>query len=538
MNSTGHRKLTAAAAALFVLLAAVYAFTMQGVRLGADELGMYLVTESLARDGDVFIDAQWQQRVALAPCRDGQLCARFPIGQSLVQMPLYAVGSIVDREASSPAVFGPGSMRYLVTSLTGPLLAAGAAVFVLLMCVRLGAGLRWSVFLALLFGLGTPAWAYGKSLMSEPLQTFCLAGCAYFLLLFGDRGRLRDALLAGVFAGTMIVAKFFLAVLLPVLAIYLLAVRRAKQDAPGALPSLGCFLAPVAAGAAVVLWYNFARFADPMEFGYYLLNDRDALHRFNVPLWSGLHGLLFSPGKGIFWYAPAAGAAVAAFGAFMRRRANEAFLCAGVFVTLAVAYAGWNQWHGDFAWGPRFLAPALPLLVLPLCTLERDWLVRRPGLRAALLALLFFVSLFVQVLGATVKTGAYLAVAKTQVPYQILYAPGDITLRDDLLNQHFIPEFSPLAAHWWMLKHTALHRNNPPAELRELMQRDAPWLGLIRNGAPQDPTPCAGWDFWHAYFKQYLPQSRGWVQPLAALLGVVIAAAACAILMVVLKSRE
>lgn len=516
------------AAAIFVFFFSLYAYCMQGVRLGADELGMYLVTESLVADGDVYIDPAWGARVALDECEEeGRSCARFGIGQSLAQLPLYLFGKIFIKENSSPDVFGTGRNLYLVTSLTGPLLGAAACVLLFLFCLRLGWRARAAVYLTALFGLGTLAWPYAGLLFSESLQMFALIACAYFILTYSQCGGVARAAAAGFFLGLAVAAKFMIILVLPVALGYAYLLLRGSEVKKRDVfyNNFALFIVWI----AVIFWYNLARFRNPFAFGYYLLNDRDALFRFGVPLWSGLHGLLLSSGKGLFWYVPCAAAACAAFGAFARRRPAEAFLCAGAAVALVLGYARWNQWHGDYAWGPRFLVPLMPFIVLPLGA----WLdapSKRPALRAAALAALFAVSVFVQLLGVSVKTGAYLSIAKSQPPFQVLFMPGDIRLRDDLLNQHFIPEFSPLAAHAWILRHTLLDAGKPVNEINKSMREDFPWKPLIRNGAPVDPALCAGWNFWHAYFKEYVPGSRRWAATAAAASLLMCLAAACVIL--------
>lgn len=519
------------AAALFVFFLSVYALTMQGVSTGGDSWGMYLVTQGIADRGSVLLAPS--DSVVLAPCADGvHFCSRFGIGQSLAQIPLYYAGKALLRFNPFPDA---DTFLYFATSFTNPLLTAATCLLLLLFLLRLGNPLRRSIFLCMLFGLGTLAWPYSKALLSEALQTLCVTACAYLIYAFSHDGRLLRIAAAGFFFGLLIATKGFLAVLFPVVAVYVVAKARAGGGRREAVRALACFIPPVAAWGAVALAYNHARFGGAFNFGYYLLNDRDSLYRFSVPLYVGLHGLLISSGKGLFFYVPATAAACASFRAFHARHRHEALLCAAMVITLAVAYAKWNQWHGDFAWGPRFLVPAMPFIVLPLGAGLGAFLKKRPFTRYAAVGALLALSVFVQVLGVSVKTGAYLTMARSQPPFQILYRPGDILLRDDLLNQHFIPEFSPLAAHWWMLKHTLLDSNRSPERQRRLMDSDLPWKTLLPRGAPQNPLWCLGFDTWGAWFREYFPESRPKIALLLFTNILGIAAAACAILIGVRK---
>ncbi len=506
----GRRGLFLPAAAIFVFFVSLYSLTMQGVSTGGDARGMYLVTAAIRDRGSALLDADGS--VVLAPCGDGvHWCSRFGIGQSVAQLPLYAAGKLfLSRVSALP----PDVFLFFVTSFINPLLCAVSCVVVFLFLIRLGTEFRRAVFLCFLFGLGTLAWPYSKSPMSEPLQMLGMVSSAYFAFTYSLDRRLWRAVAAGFFCGVMLAAKAFLIVAAPVLMVYL-AVKAAEKNRSSAAGAMVCFAGAAAPWVAAVLAYNYLRFGSITDFGYYRLVDRDSLYRFSAPVLSGVHGLLISSGKGLFFYVPAAWAALSAAPAFLRKRRAEAMLCGALVAALTLAYAGWNQWHGDFAWGPRFLVPLMPFIILPLSALE--FAKDNRLLRNSVLAGLLCVSVFVQILGVTVKTGAYLAMAKGQVPYQIIHRPGDLLLRDDLLNQHFIPEFSPLAAHWWMLKHTALDAGKPEGERRAAMQSDFRWKTLLPRGAPQDPLWCEGFDFWFVYFRNMYPGSGGFVSALLVL---------------------
>jgi len=147
-------------------------------------------------------------------------------------------------------------------------------------------------------------------------------------------------------------------------------------------------LPPLAVAAAVTVAYNLVRFSDPLEFGYKPPADPG----FTTPLWEGTKGLLFSPEKSVFLFAPAIVlvplAAVALWRA--RERATVGFVLA-LFAAVFGLSATWWSWMGGWSWGPRLILPGVTVLL----ALLAPWIARRPGrmrLAAALFAIGFVMS--------------------------------------------------------------------------------------------------------------------------------------------------
>jgi len=79
---------------------------------------------------------------------------------------------------------------------------------------------------------------------------------------------------------------------------------------------------------------------------------------------SGLYYLLFSPNKGLFFFAPLCLLALwMGFRAFKDHRA-EVVTVAIIVVSLLIATAMWWSWEGGSSWGPRLLFPLLPFLFI------------------------------------------------------------------------------------------------------------------------------------------------------------------------------
>ncbi len=514
----GRRGARSAAVPLFLFLFMFFGLTMQGVQMGGDALGMYLAAESLATRGSVFV--RQDSRVVLKQGRGGQWVSKYGIGQSLAETPWYLIGDVwARRDESMP----DDAARYFVVSLAGPAVSAAICVFLYFIAIEMGATGAWALGIALVGGLGTMVWPYARTLFSEPLTGLCLTGAFYWHLVWRRRGGLAAAAGAAFMTGLAVAVKPMVAFcVLPFIVYFFVAAWRAKSDRRRRAQA-AVYVVVGFAWLVVVLWYNWARFGDVMQTGYYLGRDFDSFHKFDTPLYAGIHGLLASPGKGVFFYVPVLALSVAAWRRFAREWRGEVVVIGAVAAAFVVMFAGWYCWHGDFAWGPRFLMPVVPLMMVPLVSLWRGEKVGQ--WRRLVFAAVVGLSVFVQALGSLVSYNEYIMLTIGQPPYQVLHYPGRLELRDQIVNNHYIPEFSPIAGHWWLLRHTAGARGESRDDVNDAMRQDFPWKSLMPYAAPPDPARAVGWDCWWRYVPMLYPASAGWVKTLAACMAV--AAVAC-----------
>lgn len=314
---------------------------------------MFQTTTALVTQGALALspDPRLPQIVA---GRDGLHYSKYDPGVPLLAAPFYLAG---DRLAAVNHAHRTQVAAIAVLLL--PALAAGAALAALSrLAQRLSSGASGRALLVTgAAGIGTPLWWYGRVLFPEALLACALTVSVTLLVGAGER-RARLTL-AGVAFGVGMLTRAALAIYaLPLAA---LAIRTAgdRKRRRARLAWLGMGLAPF---AAALLAHNAVRFGDPLITGY-------AGERFSTPLWQGVAGLLVSPGKGLWLYAPPLLLSAVLWPCFRRTSRSLAEFLALAWAAALLFYGSWWAWDGGWAWGPRLIVPLLPLSCLPLLTL-------------------------------------------------------------------------------------------------------------------------------------------------------------------------
>lgn len=378
-------------AAVFLFCSAFFLALMSGHIYARDEETLYQMADGIARHGEPLVSPEvWGIVDSAAPSKHGLRPTSYAPGQPLAAAPLYWVGRAVGAAAGPPyAVY---LNRFVVLAFNAFVTAATAA---LLFRFARALGYRGRVGAALVvcYGAGTFALIQARTFFAEPL-TACLVLLSFLLLRLAtggdaaDRRRQQLTLVgSGLAIGAALLVKIHAALFLPVLALYLLlatfptlSLVRERSAWRSLLVRGLSWTAGFAAPLAALLLTNRWLYGSPFTTGY----GDEAGNVFTTPLATGLHGLLSSSGKGIIWYAPPL--LLAAIGAprFLRRFPREgiAILCAAAINLLF--YARLRYWHGDGAWGPRYLLIVLPWLLLPaLPALDRALAPGRGALRVA-----------------------------------------------------------------------------------------------------------------------------------------------------------
>ena len=121
------------------------------------------------------------------------------------------------------------------------------------------------------------------------------------------------------------------------------------------------FLIPIGIGCALIGAWNWLRFGSPLTTSYAAWQPETG---FSTPIALGVFGLWLSAGKGLLFYNPIAWLGLIGLIPLWRRDRPLAALIGLLLLISTFFFARYDLWTGGWNWGPRYLLPLVPLLVL------------------------------------------------------------------------------------------------------------------------------------------------------------------------------
>ena len=367
------------AALVFALSLAANFLTSPGHLQSIDVLAELEVSRSILRHGDFIV------RIPIDTVRasDGRTYTVHDPGESLLLLPAVLVADIL-APGSDPrdTAVQPDTIDASVGSFLSPLAISATSALVALFLLDLGFGLGTALVTALMLGFSTFMWAYAHDSFDMAPATFFILSAVYSTYRFCHRRQwswLIASAASTALAGLIRLPDFL--VLSP-LAVYLVAGR--TGELPGRLKALALWALPSLGVLGFYVWYNSIRFGSSAK----IAPGGGPIKLFSADLSTSLPALLFSPGLGLLIFSPALLIGLFGITWFVRRVPALSAVVACIAVLITLVYAKYSVWIGGLAWGPRFLLPLTPLLVLPAAEVFSRWQgIRRP-IQAALVCLL------------------------------------------------------------------------------------------------------------------------------------------------------
>jgi hypothetical protein len=368
------------------VLFAVYAAVYTGLPASIDDEATLAVAANLVKYGTPDINLLGSAEGLLPPLArmgsfgvDGLLYAKKGITPSLLLLPLTVL--------SHSLPFLPVRAAAL---LLNPIITVLTAVLLYSLARMLNYQPRTAFLAALTYGLATFALVYTATLFGEPVAGLLLLAALTACQHYRTRPTTTALLIAGSTLGLAIGVNTTYALMAPLLGCYALGIDPRRWR----ISRIAALAAPVFVAVGLLLLYNLARFGSPLDSGYNFAEGEG----FTSPFSLGVFGLLLSPYRGVFWFNPILLLVIPGGLLLWRRSRPLTAIILIASLTQIVTYASWWSWHGGIVWGPRFLLPVIPLLVILLLpVIDRVVISAKWGL---VFALLFSLSLFIQLIAA------------------------------------------------------------------------------------------------------------------------------------------
>jgi hypothetical protein len=378
---------------------------------------------------------------AFVEAPDGHLSSVFPIGTAIVTAPIYAAFAVA--RAADPAAVpltSPAAEpeRRRDEKFAAALIAALAVGLCWCTARLLGTPVQAGVATAV-FAVCTPMWSIASQALWQhgPVNLAVLA-TIYALLRAGrsaGAAQVRWVAFAGIVAGMLPVIR-------PTALVFSLAALAVVWAAQR--PRAAWFAAGFGLGIAPGLAWNVIVFHS-LAGGY----GRDA-SSFGADLpraAAAFAGLLISPSRGLFVFAPVLAFALAGAIRIARRRDRDdriVLAFAAASVALVLVYAFFPTWWAGYTYGPRFLSDTAGIASLLLIGVIPPALgaARRTGaatLGAAAFATAAFASLVIQFAGAN---GGAAGSDWNAVPVSVDLAPERVwDVRDTQIRRNVLGAF-------------------------------------------------------------------------------------------------
>ncbi|KAB0670477.1 hypothetical protein F6V30_10050 [Oryzomonas sagensis] len=293
---------------------------------------------------------------------DGRDYSWFGIGSVLLGIPFYLLGKLLHIE---PATLIP---------LVNVTISASTNCLMYVFTSSIGYSKRISLTISFIYGFTTMACYYAKDPGDQSIETLFILFSVYCMHKHTITQKTSYIIYSAFSIGMAVITRINAVIAIPaVLTLLLLEYIFSEfyQDKLKQIVTCIClFCICLTPFAALNMWYNYYRFGSVFETGYGIMATKWGLNIFaGTNTIIGLTGLLFSPGKGFFFYSPPTLFFFISVYCFFKLNFKIA-LC---FVTLIISYFAFYSkylfWHGDWAWGPRFLLATIPYFIIPIASI-------------------------------------------------------------------------------------------------------------------------------------------------------------------------
>ena len=355
---------------LFICISCIYLLTAGG-HYGGDGFWNYLTARSLVLNGDLVISNQnfaipEMERQYQAVASSNRTYSKYGLGLPLAELPFFAIGHLLSKIINKlPADY----LTMFTTSLTNVLICALWCLIFFQLSLQLNHQRQTTSWLSLFFALGSMVFPYSGYGFSEPLVGIALLGATGGCFHFTKNQTPWSLAIASICLGLAILTKLYAVITLPIFLHYIwptLKTQSNKQQSTLAI------LTPLIFFLILILFHNHVRYNNIFHTGYHLdtLAQQGGYFVFSIPQTiTALYGLILSTGRGLIFFLPLICLFPYAYRHFKTSHPKEAQLFLNLILIHIVFFTFMIDWHAGSSWGPRYLLPIVPYIILPFSSL-------------------------------------------------------------------------------------------------------------------------------------------------------------------------
>jgi hypothetical protein len=433
-----NKKVGFIASNLFLCIFATYLLTASGPNFyntDAAELRLHVVT-SIVESADLTVSKKIGIRGA-----DGRYYSWFGIGSVLLSVPFSFTGKII------------GVPMKNAVSVVNQIIGAGTVIVIFYFLISLGYTRRTSLIVALIYGLGTIAWPLAKQPFNHTIEIFFILFSVYCMYLYVTCGKISNLLFSALSLGFAVITRSYSIIMVPSLFIMMVIYNSKnsgiKTTAKITARDIVTFFIAILPFVSLFFWYNYYRFGNVFETGYTLIAARTGVDYFsNTPLLTGLSGLFISPGKGFFYYTPVAILFFFSVKAFVKKHPRLGVSIIIIMISYVLFISNFIYWHGDWAWGPRYISVLTPFFIIPIAELIDSDIWNKKKVSRAIIYFIISLSLVVQIAAVSVDFQKYFIVllADEEVEFVEAYSDGLQCILEPPPETYFNWRRSPILA--------------------------------------------------------------------------------------------
>ncbi len=374
---------------LFALSLIVFLANGRTISAG-DSIPAKLLPISILRNGNFYLDQFPSLHDPKIPYYErevnGHYVSDYPVGAAIFALPFYAV-PIATGVDSSARIFAE------LEKISAAVIAA-LSVAVLYLAAAEVAPAWMAIVIALVYAFASSTLSIGSQALWQHGPCELALSAALYALIRARRDE-RWATLAGFALATEVVTRPLDVVIAAPLAVLVLIQHRRQ---------FALFVAATIPPLIFMLWYNHTYFGNAMRTQFFA-GPGAALGGFVAgsypwitPFEVGIPGVLFSPGRGLFFYSPIFIFSAVELALAWRRNGDALLRALSVGALMMIFIdARWNVWTGGNSYGPRLLTDLVPIVALALYPMH-EWLESSTAWRAAFTVLAAW-SLMTQLIG-------------------------------------------------------------------------------------------------------------------------------------------